>query len=187
MSKINLTNWEIVDEMQNGEVVIRSKVTGKELRLHQSGELITESIDNNGIIETDTLDSTSIDNADTVTTPTLDAQDIDADSVTASEVAIGDSKLLFNNNQLRFRDLINNSDWLQLETPNNTSGPRVRVNEDLDVRKGHQISIGLTSGGNQGSSSDPIFALGGDGAGLFKSGGDIIAVDGSGNTFNLTQ
>jgi len=68
MSKINLTNWEIVDEMQNGEVVIRSKVTGKELRLHQSGELITESIDNNGIIETDTLDSTSIDNAGTVTT-----------------------------------------------------------------------------------------------------------------------
>jgi hypothetical protein len=87
MSKINLTNWEIVDEMQNGEVVIRSKVTGKELRLHQSGELMTENIDNDGIIETQDLvvngtatgpfNSVMLEPGDSITVATIDRSDVD--------------------------------------------------------------------------------------------------------------
>jgi hypothetical protein len=45
----------MVDDAPNDRVVIRSKITGNEMELHQSGELITESIDNDGIIETQDL------------------------------------------------------------------------------------------------------------------------------------
>jgi hypothetical protein len=51
MSQINLTNWEIVDDVQNGKVIIRSKVTGNQLELSESGELSTSTG-----IDADTLD-----------------------------------------------------------------------------------------------------------------------------------
>ena len=43
MSQINLTNWEIVDDVQNGKVIIRSKVTGNELELSESADLNTST------------------------------------------------------------------------------------------------------------------------------------------------
>jgi len=72
MSKINLSNWEMVDDAPNDRVVIRSKITGNELELHQSGELITDNINN----------------ADTVTTDTLNAQGVDAVSVNTEQTNI---------------------------------------------------------------------------------------------------
>jgi hypothetical protein len=39
MSQISLPNWVIVDDVGNNKLIIRSKITGQELQLSQSGEL----------------------------------------------------------------------------------------------------------------------------------------------------
>jgi len=55
MSKINLSNWEMVDDAPNDRVVIRSKITGNELELNQSGKLITDDINNANTVTTQDL------------------------------------------------------------------------------------------------------------------------------------
>jgi hypothetical protein len=48
MSQVTLPNWEIIDDVDNNRIVIRSKITGQELQLSQSGELtVTSGIDAN--------------------------------------------------------------------------------------------------------------------------------------------
>ncbi|NMJ76760.1 hypothetical protein GLU01_01695 [Nanohaloarchaea archaeon] len=37
MSEINLANWEIVDDAANNKIVIRSKTTGQQIELNESG------------------------------------------------------------------------------------------------------------------------------------------------------
>jgi len=51
MSQINLSNWEIVDDVQNSSIVIRSKVTGEQLELNESGVFTSSSG-----IDADTVD-----------------------------------------------------------------------------------------------------------------------------------
>jgi hypothetical protein len=51
MSQINLSNWEIVDDVQNSSIVIRSKATGEQLELSESGVFSSSSG-----IDADTVD-----------------------------------------------------------------------------------------------------------------------------------
>jgi hypothetical protein len=37
VSEINLANWEIVDDAANNKIVIRSKTTGQQIELNESG------------------------------------------------------------------------------------------------------------------------------------------------------
>jgi len=60
MSQINLSNWEIEDDAPNDRIVIRSKITGNELELHESGELVSEDIDNSGDMATNTINGDDI-------------------------------------------------------------------------------------------------------------------------------
>lgn len=105
--------------------------------------------------------------------------------LTNADLSIGKVDFKIRNNQTSVIERDGDNLLLDFETSDNATGPRTVFKQTLSVRKGDKIDIGRTSGGNQGSASDPILQLGG-GAGFYKSGGDIVAVDDNGNTTTIT-
>jgi hypothetical protein len=94
MSQINLSNWEIVDDVQNSRIVIRSKATGEQLELNESGVFGSSSgIDADTVdgVEASELGSDVSDDGTTVTSSSTDLNF--TDNITASDDGDGTSTI----------------------------------------------------------------------------------------------